>query len=144
MREGHRAEPFQKPNIEGAATISRYNRARQPSDERGRERGCASQGQGIPVIREKGMGMARIELHPADADRARVLEQFKKDQDFVDSHYEEWSAAYPDHWVVVYQGRLVGAVRTIGDVTRLAVQESIPPMRVVSRYLRSEPVTLIL
>ena len=88
--------------------------------------------------------MARIELHPADADRAKVMEQFKEDQDFVDAHYDEWSEAYPDHWVVVYQGRLLGAVRTIAEVARLATLESIPPTRVVSRYLSSEPVTLIL
>ena len=92
-----------------------------------------------------GMAMARIELHPADADRAKVMEQFKEDQDFVDAHYDEWSAAYPDRWVVVYQGRLVGAVQSIAEMTRLAAdEESIPPMRMVSRYLSSEPVKLIL
>ena len=86
--------------------------------------------------------MGKIEFHPADPERTKRMEQFKKDLDYFDAHYDEWVAAYPDQWVVVYEEKLVGAVKTVDEVRELVEREGIVG-RGVKKYLKSEPYRLI-
>ena len=86
--------------------------------------------------------MGQIELGPADPERTKRMDQFKKDLDFYYAHYDEWVAVYPDHWVLVYGERLVGAVKTIEELRELGEREGVP-MSGVSKYLNSKPVMLI-
>jgi hypothetical protein len=41
----------------------------------------------------------------------REIEQFTADVKYFDAHRKELSAQYPDQWVAVYRGRVVGAAR---------------------------------
>ena len=72
------------------------------------------------------------------------LDQFEKDTTFLDAHRLEWTAMYPDQWVVVYKEELAGQGETLNDALSLAEQKNTPRGRAAIAYLSKEPVSMIL
>ena len=72
------------------------------------------------------------------------LEQFRKDNIFLESHQEEWRKEYPDKWAAVYQKKLV-AVGNYDEVRRTLKEKGIPSERTVIQHLSTEirPICLI-
>ena len=82
-----------------------------------------------------------------ERDRALVLErleQFEKDNRFLDKHRQEWTELYPDCWVIVYEERLVSHGESLSEVLEAVIGQGIPSQNAARDFLPKEPVKLIL
>lgn len=75
---------------------------------------------------------------------AEETKRFRRDVEYFDQHRRELIVQYPDRWVAVYEGRVVGAAK---DIKRLAKQlegKGIPRGRAFVDYTteRDEPLIL--
>ena len=51
---------------------------------------------------------------------AVVLRQFEKDTAFIQAQWEEWRKKDPDHYVLVYDEKLISASTDLKEAIRLA------------------------
>ena len=72
------------------------------------------------------------------------MEQFKKDTDFISQHRLQLRAQYPDQWVLVFGGEVVGAGSDLDGVLNEAGRQGVPCSRAAMEYFAKEPVSLIL
>lgn len=83
----------------------------------------------------------REELDDRDLELLEHLEQAIDDEDYLNAHYHEMKAEYPDQWVVVYKGKVVANDK---DHTRLLKElraQGIEPGLVLPQfvYVKEKP-----
>ena len=88
-------------------------------------------------------------LRPVDNEEERdaivaMLDQCKADDLFLNQRRAEWLKAYPDHWVVVYDGKLVGCSKVLEDALADAEAKGAPRAQVALKFLSIEPYGYIL
>jgi hypothetical protein len=72
------------------------------------------------------------------------LEQFDRDNHFIDDHYAELAPRYRNHWVAVYRGHIVGAAPDMGALVNLLDQKGIPSQDVARRFFPTRPIDVLL
>ena len=55
------------------------------------------------------------------------LRQFEKDTEYLQAHWEEWREQYPDHYVLVYEKKLVSVSTDLKEAIRLAESKGVKP-----------------
>lgn len=92
--------------------------------------------------------MAQL-LEPAgsnvdQAEIAMMLDQFQRDVSYLDEHWNEWLADYPDCWVVVYGEKLLCYADTLEQVLDDAKAQGVPLRRAAIEFLAANPRGLLL
>ena len=64
---------------------------------------------------------------PGFEDIEADLRQFEKDTDYLQAHWEEWREQYPDHYVLVYEEKLVSVSTDLKEASRLAEGKGVKP-----------------
>jgi len=73
------------------------------------------------------------------------MEQFTKDNIFVDKHREEWLKLYPDKWVAVFKEELIGVDSNLDKLQKLVAEKNIPrPFSKVIAFLSTKRIPTIL
>jgi len=67
-----------------------------------------------------------------------LLEQFDRDQRYIDEHYEELWKRYPNCWIAVYQGKLIAFATTIETLLARIEQNRLQPENVARRRLEKD------
>ena len=75
---------------------------------------------------------------------AAVLRQFKKDTDFIQAHWEGWTEKYPDHYVLVYDEKLISASTDLKEAIRLAESQGVRPGHAAMEFFSTDTSDLIL
>ena len=78
-----------------------------------------------------------------DAIRAN-LGQFTKDTDYLYTHWEEWMEKYPDHYVLVYDEKLISASTDLREAIRLAENQGVEPGHAARAFFSTDTDDLIL
>ena len=73
-----------------------------------------------------------------------VLRQFQKDTAFIQAHWDEWRGKYPDHYVLVYDEKLISASTDLKEAIRLAKSQGIRPGRAAMEFFSTDTSDLIL
>lgn len=63
---------------------------------------------------------------------------------FALEHTEEWRALYPDHWIVVYDCKLVVAAPTEDELFESAERANVPLAKSYLKFLTKEKYLLML
>ena len=72
------------------------------------------------------------------------LRQFEKDTEYLQAHWEEWRDHYPDHYVLVYDEKLVSASTDLKEAIRLAESKGIRPGLAAREFFSTDTADLIL
>jgi hypothetical protein len=72
------------------------------------------------------------------------LDRFRQDMLFLDGHRDELLRRYPERWVAVYNGEVVGAAKDPKRLIRQLERKGIPPGEVYREYLTDREELLIL
>jgi hypothetical protein len=74
-----------------------------------------------------------------------AMDQFHNDNVFLDEHLEEWKELYPDKWVAVFKGELIGVDANLDGLFKIIEAKNIPqPYTEVIRFLSTKKITWIL
>jgi len=63
------------------------------------------------------------------------LDQFDRDNRYIDEHYEELWKRYPNCWIAVYREQFVMFARDIDELIKRLEYNRIPPEKVARRKL---------
>ena len=77
------------------------------------------------------------------ANRSTAIDQFKRDEEYYDAHYSEILGQYPDQWVAVLDGSIVGADEDVFELIDRLRSAGIPTQRTVMRRASTKPEVLI-
>lgn len=72
------------------------------------------------------------------------MNQFKKDIEFLESRSKDLIKKYPDHWVAVYEEKLVGSNKDFSALFSELKKNEIPTNKTVIRFLSTKPIKIIL
>ena len=75
---------------------------------------------------------------------AAVLRQFQKDTAFIQAHWDEWKVKYPDHYVLVYDEKLISASTDLKEAIRLAEDQGVRPGHAAMEFFSTDTDDLIL
>ncbi len=75
---------------------------------------------------------------------ASHLDQFSQDTMYLASIRPELQNKYPDHWVAVYEKKIIATAPTLKEVMRTLQANKIPTARAVVDFLRAEPIAMVL
>ena len=86
---------------------------------------------------------------PADSEPnpsaiAAILRHFRKDTDFIQAHWKEWMVKYPDHFVLVYDEKLISASTDLKEAIRLAEDQGVDPGHAARAFFSTDTDDLIL
>lgn len=70
--------------------------------------------------------------------------QFKKDNEFLDSHAKEWLKEYPDKWIAVYKEELVAIAEDYAVLLNECKRKGVPTDKVVLHFLSTKKISWIL
>ncbi len=70
--------------------------------------------------------------------------QFAADMEYLHSHWKELRAAYPNCYVVVYQGQVVATGPNLKKIMKALDKQDIPSNVVALRFIADPPKRLIL
>ncbi len=89
------------------------------------------------------MGTNRIIPESEYDDRLREiaadLKQFRLDREYLQAHYDELLAQYPDEWVAILNEQLVGHAPDPGKLCEQLRAAGIRPGAVLREHLRTTP-----
>ena len=72
------------------------------------------------------------------------LRQFEKDTNYIQAHWDEWTEKYPDHYVLVYDEKLISASTDLKEVIRLAEDQGVDPGHAARAFFSTDTDDLIL
>ncbi len=72
------------------------------------------------------------------------LERFNEDMAYFDAHRQELLARYPERWVAVYDGRVVGTAKHLPRLMAQLERQGIPKGRAFVEYVTGHDDLLIL
>ena len=75
---------------------------------------------------------------------AAQIKQFEKDTDYLQAHWKEWMEKYPDHFVLVYDEKLISASTDLKEAIRLAESQGVRPGRAARTFFSTDTDDLIL
>ena len=75
---------------------------------------------------------------------AAQIKQFEKDTDYLQAHWEEWKEKYPDHYVLVYDEKLISASTDLREAIRLAESRGVRPGRAARAFFSTDTSDLTL
>ena len=75
---------------------------------------------------------------------AAILRHFRKDTDFIQVHWKEWMVKYPDHYVLVYDEKLISASTDLKEAIRLAESQGVDPGHAARAFFSTDTDDLIL
>ena len=75
---------------------------------------------------------------------AQELERFRKDALYVNEHWEELTARYPDRWIAVYEERLVADAKNPSQLRSKLLKKGVPPGEAYRRYLSTKEEDLLI
>ena len=81
---------------------------------------------------------------PGFEDIEADLRQFEKDTDYLQAHWEEWREQYPDHYVLVYEEKLVSVSTDLKEASRLAEGKGVKPGLAAREFFSTDTASLIL
>ena len=73
-----------------------------------------------------------------------ALEQFERDQRYIDEHFEELWRRYPDQWIAVYREQFIIFGNTAEILIKRLADNGYAPDQVARRRLTKEKVVTIL
>jgi len=68
-----------------------------------------------------------------------TLEQFDRDQHYIDEHYVELWKRYPNNWIGVYQGKFIMFGRTPEELHARLEYNGYAPQNVARRFMSRDP-----
>ena len=72
------------------------------------------------------------------------LDQFSADMAYFDAHRDELLAQYPEHWVAVYRGQVVGTAKQLPQLMAQLNRKGFPRGNVFVDYATAKDDLLIL
>ena len=72
------------------------------------------------------------------------LRQFEKDTNYIQAHWDEWMGKYPDHYVLVYDEKLISASTDLKEALRLAESQGVRPGHAARAFFSTDTDDLIL
>ncbi len=72
------------------------------------------------------------------------IERFTADMEYFDQHRRELAHRFPDQWVAVYQGRVIGAATELDRLLSRLAKKGIPRGRAFVDYATERDDLLIL
>ena len=75
-------------------------------------------------------------------DAQQELARFQRDTDYFLAHHDELLREYPDHWVAIYEGRVIVAAEFDALLARLS-EAGVPAGRAYIQPLKQKPDILI-
>ena len=75
---------------------------------------------------------------------AAQLRHFRKDTNYIQAHWEEWKEKYPDHYVLVYDEKLISASADLKEAIRLAEDQGVDPGHAARAFFSTDTSDLIL
>jgi|SRR3989344_6978030 len=85
---------------------------------------------------------AIIGINPHDLERG--FEQSRRDNNFIEKNYAKLLTRYPDRFVAVFQGRVVGSSKNIRRLRKSLLRKGIDPGWCAVGFLPTTPRTWIL
>jgi hypothetical protein len=68
----------------------------------------------------------------------KELEAFSKDANWLHDHYDELQERYPDHWVAVYNEKVVAASSDIDEMFAELKKKNVLATKAYIKYLSTE------
>ena len=69
---------------------------------------------------------------------AGQLKQFSRDCRFISEHKPKYQARYPNRWVAVFDGRLIGIGKDLRKLLRRLERKGFPAGRLAVRFIYAE------
>lgn len=81
---------------------------------------------------------------PMDQSTLEDLDRFRRDADYARKHKDKWRARFPDHWIVVYEEKLVIVEPSAEKMRESAALLGIPPSMSYGAYLGTDQSPIVL
>ncbi|MFQ6026747.1 MAG: hypothetical protein ACE5Q6_04435 [Dehalococcoidia bacterium] len=72
------------------------------------------------------------------------FEQYQKDVEYAETHYDELLSRYPEQWAGILEGKVVGTAADVYQLIDDLKKQGIPTERVVLRHLTNNEELFIL
>ncbi len=77
-------------------------------------------------------------------EHVKELQRFQKDIDYFELHQRELLQRYPDEWVAIFNGRVVGDNPDVEPLLRSLEERGVPIDKTLLRHLAAKEDVLIL
>lgn len=75
---------------------------------------------------------------------AQELARFREDAVYVDEHWEELVARYPERWIAVYERKVVADAKSPTQLRSKVLKKGIPPGDTYRKFLSTKEEDLLI